>query len=169
MFYKDKTVAVIGGGNTALSSALFLAEVCREVIIIHRKKYLRAEKIYIEKINNYKNITFMPEYEPVNFIGGERIEMLELLNKNTSESKTIKCDGVFVCIGYLPNTQEILQYIKTDENGYIVAGEDTKTNIDGVFAAGDVRSKPLHQIVTAVCDGAVAATQAKKYIEDSVM
>lgn len=165
MFYKDKTTVVIGGGNSALSSALFLADLCKKVIVVHRRNEFRAEKSYIDALNERKNIEVIFDCVPKELLGVDRIENIMLLNNITAVRKTIKCDGVFVCIGYLPNTDMLPDCINKDSAGYISAAENTHTNIDGVYAAGDLRSKPLRQIVTAVSDGAVAASQAKKYIE----
>lgn len=165
MFYKDKTTLVIGGGNSALSSALFLADLCKKVIVVHRRNEFSAEKAYIDAVNDRKNIDIMFDFTVLELLGVDRTENAVLLNNITAERKTIKCDGVFVCIGYVPNTDMIPEAVTRDKSGYIAAAEDTKTSISGVFAAGDLRSKPLRQIVTAVSDGAVAASQAKKYIE----
>lgn len=165
MFYKNKTTVVIGGGNSALSSALFLADLCKKVIVVHRRNEFRAEKAYIDALNERKNIEVIFDCVPEELLGVDRIENIVLLNNITAKRKTIKCDGIFVCIGYSPNTDMLPDCISKDSAGYINASENTHTNIDGVYAAGDLRSKPLRQIVTAVCDGAVAASQAKKYIE----
>lgn len=166
MFYKGKTVAVIGGGNTALASALFLADLCEKVIVVHRRDSFRGDDAYINALKNYKNVEFEMNCVPVGLSGEERIGSIEILNKNTSQSKTINCSGVFVCVGYEPNSRLVSDIIRTDEYGYVVASEDTLTDIKGVYAAGDLRTKPLRQIVTATGDGAVAAMQAKEYIEN---
>lgn len=165
MFYKDKTVVVVGGGNSALASALFLADICEKVVIIHRRDELRADEVYVYAAKNYKNIEFIFNSEPVELLGGDRIENVVILNKSTALSKTIECNGIFVCIGYEPNTRFVSDAVSTDENGYVIASENTRTNIDGIYAAGDLRTKPLRQIITAASDGAVAAMQAKEYIE----
>lgn len=165
MFYKDKTVIVIGGGNSALTSALFLADMCQKVIIVHRSEKFKSDEVYLIAAENHSNIEFEINSSVVELNGIDRIENAVILNKLTSESKNIKCNGIFVCIGYEPNSQLISGCLPTDENGYIIASENTKTEIEGVYTAGDLRKKPLHQIVTAVSDGAVAAMQAKEYIE----
>ena len=165
MFYKGKTVIIAGGGNTALTSALFLADLCKKVIIIHRRDKFKGDELYQKAIVNHENIECIFESVPIELIGNDRIKRIVILNKTSGKSKTINCDGFFVCIGYEPNSKLFSSKLETDENGYVIASEDTQTSISGVYAAGDLRSKPLHQIVTAVSDGAVAATQAKKYIE----
>ncbi len=164
MFYKDKTVAVIGGGNTAITNALFLSEVCKKVFIIHRRDSFSAEKINQDLLKNKKNTEIIFNSNVTAFLGESRIEKIEILNNKTDIRENIKCDGVFVCIGYTPNTKKFINLLKTDSSGYIIADEDTVTDVDGVYAAGDVRRKSLRQIVTAVSDGAIAAMQAKKYI-----
>lgn len=163
-FYKDKTVMVVGGGNTAAADALYLARFAKKVYLVHRRDTLRAEKILRDPLLKAENVEFLWNSTPVRLLGNERIEGVELQNLKTNESKAISADGIFISIGRKPATQFLDGALKFDESGYIIADETTKTNIDGVFAVGDVRTKPLRQIVTAVGDGAVAVHFAEEYL-----
>lgn len=163
-FYKDKTVMVVGGGNTAAADALYLARFAKKVYLVHRRDTLRAEKILRDPLLKAENVDFLWNSTPVRLLGNERIEGVELQNLKTNESKAISADGIFISIGRKPATQFLDGALKLDESGYIIADETTKTNIDGVFAVGDVRTKPLRQIVTAVGDGAVAVHFAEEYL-----
>ena len=163
-FYKDKTVMVVGGGNTAAADALYLARFAKKVYLVHRRDTLRAEKILRDPLLKAQNVEFLWNSTPVRLLGNERIEGVELQNLKTNESKAISADGIFISIGRKPATQFLDGALKLDESGYIIADETTKTNIDGVFAVGDVRTKPLRQIVTAVGDGAVAVHFAEEYL-----
>ncbi len=163
-FYKDKTVMVVGGGNTAAADALYLARFAKKVYLVHRRDTLRAEKILRDSLLKAENVEFLWNSTPVRLLGNERIEGVELQNLKTNESKAISADGIFISIGRKPATQFLDGALKLDESGYIIADETTKTNIDGVFAVGDVRTKPLRQIVTAVGDGAVAVHFAEEYL-----
>lgn len=163
-FYKDKTVMVVGGGNTAAADALYLARFAKKVYLVHRRDTLRAEKILRDPLLKAENVEFLWNSTPVRLLGNERIEGVELQNLKTNESKALSADGIFISIGRKPATQFLDGALKLDESGYIIADETTKTNIDGVFAVGDVRTKPLRQIVTAVGDGAVAVHFAEEYL-----
>ena len=163
-FYKDKTVMVVGGGNTAAADALYLARFAKKVYFVHRRDPLRAEKILRAPLLKSENVEFLWNSTLVRLLGNERIEGVELQNLKTNESKAISADGIFISIGRKPATQFLDGALKLDESGYIIADETTKTNIDGVFAVGDVRTKPLRQIVTAVGDGAVAVHFAEEYL-----
>lgn len=165
-FYKDKTVAVIGGGNSAVADALYLAKLAKKVYIIHRRNSLRAEKIYQKSLKETKNIEIIFDNTISQIINDDGFKGIELLSKDGSR-KIINCDGMFVSIGRQPSTAFLQNKISLDNNGYIIADESTKTNIDGVFAAGDVRTKELRQIVTAAADGATAAHMAEKFISVS--
>lgn len=156
-FYKDKKVVVIGGGSSAASDALYLSKLAKSVTLIHRRDTLRAEKIYNQPLKNAENISFIWDSEVCGFIGESKISGVKIKNVKTGELTDIFCDGVFVSIGREPSTKFLKGKISLDKNGYIIADETTKTSVDGVFAAGDVRTKELRQIVTAVADGAVAA------------
>lgn len=164
-FYKDKTVIVIGGGNSAVSDALYLSRLAKKVYLVHRRDTLRATKIYHEPLKQTKNVEFVWNSTISEFLTDNKIIGAKIKNINTGEISELACDGIFISIGRAPATQFLKNSgIKLDENGYIIADESTKTNISGVYAAGDVRTKSLRQIVTAVADGAVATHYAEEYL-----
>ena len=163
-FYKDKTVAVIGGGNSAVADALYLSRIAKKVILVHRRDTLRATKIYHEPLKNTQNVEFMWNLQVSKLITDTRVKGAIIKNTLTNQESALDCDAIFVSIGRRPDTNIVKDIIDLDENGYIIADESTKTNIDGVFVAGDVRTKALRQIVTATSDGAVAAHFAEEYI-----
>ncbi len=167
MFYRGKTVAVVGGGNSAAADALVLSRICQKVILIHRRDTLRATKIYHDQLKNTENIEFRWNSQVSGLLGSERISGLLLEDVKTGELSQVDVDGVFISIGQAPATALFQGQLMLDGGGYIVAGEDTKTNIAGVFAVGDVRTKALRQIITAAADGAVAAHFAEEYITKS--
>lgn len=164
MFYRGKTVVVVGGGNTAAADALLLSRIAEKVILVHRRDTLRATKIYHEPLRQAENVEFQWNSRVKELLHEAKITGVRLTNVNTGEESTIPCDGVFVSVGRKPATEFLADQVKLDENGYVVAGEDTKTNIPGVYAVGDMRTKELRQIVTAVADGAVAVHEAEKYL-----
>ncbi len=166
MFFRGKTVAVIGGGNSAAHDALYLSKICKKVILIHRRDTLRAEKVYREPLFKAENIEFEWNSRVSKFLADEKIYALKTVNNN-GEEKQIDLDGVFISIGREPQTQIFKNHLNLDSNGYIIADETTKTNIPGVFAAGDVRTKQFRQIVTAVADGAYAAHFAEEYLQEN--
>ncbi len=159
-FYKNKTVVVVGGGNTAAADALLLSRICAKVILVHRRDTLRATKIYHDPLLQAKNVEFVWNSQLTELLHDGRLTGVRVENILTGESREIPCDGLFVSIGRNPNTAIFPELAK--EDGYIVADETTQTNIPGVYAVGDVRTKPLRQIVTAVADGAVAAHMAEQ-------
>lgn len=163
-FYKDKTVAVVGGGNSAAADALYLSRLAKKVYLIHRRDTLRATKIYHEPLKTAPNIEFVWDSSITEILAEQRVRGAELQNLKTGEKSEILCDGIFVSIGRKPATDFLKGILNLDENGYIVADETTKTNIEGVFAVGDVRTKALRQIVTAVSDGATAVHFAEEYL-----
>lgn len=163
-FYKDKIVAVIGGGNSAVADALYLSRLVKKVYLVHRRDSLRAEKIYHDPLMNAENVEFVWDSTVSEFITDTRVTGIKVNNVKTAEETEILCDGVFVSIGRKPATDFLKESVLLDENGYIVADESTKTSIEGVFAAGDIRTKALRQIVTAAADGAVAAHYAAEYL-----
>ena len=165
-FYKDKTVAVVGGGNSAAADALYLSRLAKKVYLIHRRDTLRATKIYHEPLKTAPNIEFVWDSSITEILAEQRVHGAELQNLKTGEKSEILCDGIFVSIGRKPATDFLKGILNLDENGYIVADETTKTNIEGVFAVGDVRTKALRQIVTAVSDGATAVHFAEEYLAD---
>ena len=163
-FYKGKTVIVVGGGNSAVSDALYLSNIAENVYLVHRKDTLRASKIYADAVFEKENIEFLKSSVIEGFIVDEKLSGAKIKNISSGEMTEKKCDGVFVSIGRKPASEFLENAVMIDKNGYIVADESTKTNVSGVFAAGDVRTKNLRQIVTAVSDGAVAADEAEKYL-----
>lgn len=166
-FYKDKTVAVIGGGNSAAADALYLSRLAKQVYVIHRRDTLRATKLYHEPLLNAQNVTFLWDSAAESFRADGRLNGVTVKNLKTDERTSLACDGVFVSIGRKPATEFLANSIALDEHGYIAADETTKTNIDGVFAIGDVRTKALRQVVTAVSDGAVAVHFAEEYLANT--
>lgn len=164
-FYKDKAVAVVGGGNSAAADALYLSRLAKKVYLIHRRDTLRATKIYHAPLKNTENIEFLWDSAITEFIAEQRVSGANIQNLKTGEITKISCDGIFVSIGRKPATDFLKGVINLDENGYIIADETTKTNLEGVFAAGDVRTKALRQIVTAVSDGATAVHFAEEYLK----
>ena len=164
MFYKGKTVAVIGGGNTAAADALVLSRLCEKVILIHRRDTLRATKIYHDPLQQAANVDFLWNTEVTGLLADQKLNGIRIKNKVSGEESSLPVHGVFVSIGRKPATGLFADQLALDENGYIVADETTRTNLPGVFAVGDVRTKPVRQIVTAVADGAIAAHFAEEYL-----
>lgn len=164
MFYKNKTVVIVGGGNTAVADALFLAKICTKVYLVHRRDELRASKTYMNSLKDTENIEFVWDSVVTEILQDGSVKGVKVKNKKTEAEQEIACDGVFVAVGNLPNTSLFKDQIELDESGYVLADETTQTNIPGVFAIGDMRKKPLRQIVTAVADGAVASKYAEEYL-----
>ena len=164
MFFKGKNVAVIGGGNSAAADTLLLSKICTKVYLIHRRDSLRAIKIYQEPLLNSENIEIKWNSKAIRFIFDDTVKGIEIKNDKNNSLETIAVDGIFISIGRTPETEIFKGILELDNHGYIIADETTKTNIDGVFAAGDVRTKIVRQIVTAVSDGAVAAHFAEEYL-----
>ncbi len=163
-FFKDKVVAVVGGGNTALEDAIFLSNICKKVYIIHRRTTFRGEKILQDILNKKENVEFVFNSNVVKINGNELLESI-IINTN-NEERELQIDGLFLAIGQIPNNSYI-DIIDLDEKGYAIANEDCKTNIDGIYVAGDFRTKKVRQLVTAASDGATAAINAIEYIERS--
>ncbi len=163
-FYKDKIVIVVGGGNSAAADALYLSRLAKKVYIVHRRDKLRATKIYHEPLMKADNIKFVWNSTINQFIVNEKLTGAKILNVNTGTITELLCDGIFISIGRKPATDFLTNSVLLDANGYIVADESTKTNLSGVYAVGDVRTKALRQIVTAVSDGAVAVHYAEEYL-----
>ncbi len=162
-FYKDKTVVVVGGGNSAVSDALYLCRMAKKVYLVHRRDTLRASKVYHAPLEGAENVEFIGDSALVHIAGDMRVSAATVRNLKTGEERTLSLDGVFISIGREPATS-FLSELDKDANGYIIADESTKTNLAGVFAAGDVRTKALRQVVTAAADGAVAAHFAEEYL-----
>ncbi len=163
-FYKGRTVAVIGGGNSAASDALHLSKFAEKVYVVHRRDTLRATKIYHEPLLSAENVEFVWNSTVEKLITDDALKGITVKDIVSGELCDIACDGVFVSIGRKPATDFLKGKLTLDDNGYIVADESTKTDIDGVFAAGDVRTKALRQVVTAVADGAVSVQYAQEYL-----
>ena len=168
MFYRGKTVVLVGGGNSAVADALVLSRVAKKVILVHRRDTLRASKVYHEPLQQAENLEFRWNSEVASFVHGERVEGVVLRNNVTGEEENLSCDAVFVSIGRTPATALFVEQLHLDDAGYIVAGESTATNLPGVYAVGDVRTKAVRQIVTATADGAVAAHEIEEYLALSV-
>ena len=164
MLYRGKTVAVVGGGNSAAADALLLSRICEKVIVIHRRDSLRATKVYHEPLMQAKNVAFRWMNTVEEILGGDRVNALRLKDASSGEEEILPVDGVFISIGRTPATSLFEGQLKLDEGGYIVAQEDTRTAIPGVYAVGDVRTKDMRQIVTATADGAAAVQQAEQYL-----
>lgn len=164
MFYRDKTVVIVGGGNTAVADALFLAKICKKVYLVHRRDELRASKTYMEALEKTENIEFVWSSEVVEILADQMVTGIKIKSRKDDSVMEVACDGIFVAIGNVPNTELIQGQVELDEAGYVPADETTRTNIPGVFAVGDMRKKPLRQIVTAVADGAVASKYAEEFI-----
>ena len=166
MFFKGKTVAVVGGGNTAAADALLLSRICQKVVVIHRRDTLRATKIYHEPLMKAENVEFRWNSQVSEFLHGEKLNGLKLKNVVSGEESVLDCDGVFISVGREPATELVRGQLDLDPAGYIVADESTATSIPGVFAVGDVRTKAVRQVVTAVADGAVAVHLAEEYLAE---
>lgn len=164
MFYRGKTVVIVGGGNTAAAEALALSRIVKEVILVHRRDTLRASKIYHVPLMQAGNVKFIWNSTVTQLVYGEKLSGVKIKNLLTGEETLQETDGLFVSIGRAPATKMVKQQLTLDEGGYVAADESTRTNIPGVFAVGDLRSKSVRQVVTAVADGAVAAHYAEEYL-----
>ncbi len=170
-FFEDLEVYVIGGGDTAVEEAVFISKFARKVTIVHRRDELRAAKSIQDKAFANEKIDFIWDSVVEEVAGEGLVEEMTLLNRKTNEKTVIKADeddgtfGIFVMVGYIPKTDIFKGVLEMDEAGYIIGDENMKTNVDGVFVAGDCRQKPLRQVVTATADGAIASISAEKYIE----
>ena len=166
-FFKDKRAVVVGGGNTALEDALYLAHICTEVVLIHRRDRFRGGAALEQAVRAHPRITLLLDSTVAEITGAQRVESVCVQNIKTGETQALPTDAVFIAVGTLPSTQLLQETGLLDDNGFVIAGEDTHTAIPGVFAAGDLRRKPLYQIVTACADGAVAATAAAQFIRET--
>ncbi|MDO4460739.1 MAG: thioredoxin-disulfide reductase [Clostridia bacterium] len=163
-FFKDKVCAVVGGGDTAAADAVYLAKVCKKVYLIHRRDELRAAKTYYTELSKLPNVEFVWDSVVEEIKGQFKVTSCAVKNVKTGESSELEIDGIFIAVGTDPVTKLAEGVVALDERGFIIAGEDTKTSVDGIYAAGDCRTKHLRQVVTAVADGAVAATMAGEYL-----
>lgn len=164
MFYKGKTVVVVGGGNSAAADALLLSRIAKKVIVVHRRDTLRATKIYHEPLMKAENVEFRWNSTVTEFLHGDKVTGIRLKDVVTGEESVADCDGVFISVGRKPATELVKDQLELDKAGYIVAGETTQTSIAGVYAIGDVRTKQVRQIVTAVSDGAAAVHMAEEFL-----
>ncbi len=165
MFYRNKVVAVVGGGNSAVADALLLSRIAKKVILIHRRDQLRAEKVYHSQLQSAENVEFRWNSQVEELIYDEKLSAVKIRDVQTGEISELALDGLFVSVGRKPATELVKGQLELDGSGYIIADESTKTNIPGVYAVGDVRTKELRQIVTAVADGAVAVHYAQHELE----
>ena len=163
-FFKGRDVAVMGGGNTAVEDALYLAGICRSVTLIFRRDRLTAQRKLVEAAEGKENLRLCPRSLVTAVTGGDLVEAVEITGAENGEKRSLPVSALFVAIGLEPDNAPFAPPLALDDYGYILAGEDCKTNVPGVFAAGDSRTKLLRQIVTAVADGAVAAMQAERFL-----
>ena len=164
MFYRGKTVAVVGGGNSAAADALYLSRICQKVYLVHRRDTLRATKVYHEPLMRAGNVEFKWNSTVAELLAEDKLTGVIIENTQNGARETLTLDGLFISIGRAPATDLVKDQLLLDPHGYVIADESTKTNIAGVFAVGDVRTKALRQIVTAAADGAVAAHFAEEYL-----
>ena len=163
-FYRDKVCAVVGGGNTALEDALYLADIAKQVYLIHRRDSFRGEETTVERLKARDNVEFVYNSNVTKLIAEKRLKAIEVTNKLDGSVRTIELNGLFVAVGRVPENQNFASLIHLDDAGYVLAGEDCHTSAEGIFVAGDNRAKALRQLVTATADGAMAATEAVKYV-----
>ena len=166
MFYRGKTVVVVGGGNTAAADALLLSRVAKKVIVVHRRDTLRATKLYHQPLLDAPNVEFYWDSQVSELLRDGRLTGVKVKNVRSGEETVVECDGVFVSVGRAPATDLVKDQLTLDGGGYVVADESTRTNLGGVFAVGDVRTKALRQVVTAVADGAMAVHYAEEYLAE---
>ena len=165
-FFEGQEIAVVGGGDTAVQEAIYLTQFAKKVTIIHRRDKLRASKILQERAFKNEKIDFLWDSVVTEIMGDKRVEKIKVKNVKRGEEKIIEKNGIFIYIGLVPNTSYLKGKIKLDQNGYVITDENMRTSIEGVYAAGDVRTKSLRQIVTATADGAQAAMSAVEYLEE---
>lgn len=166
-FFKGKTTAVIGGGDVALEDALFLARLCEKVYLVHRRDEFRGAKVLQERVFETENIEVVWDSVVEEIQGEDMVEKISIYNKKKEEKSELEVQGVFIAVGIQPNTEIYRNLVKMDEGGYIIAGEDGVTQTKGVFAAGDLRTKQLRQVITAASDGANAVTSVEKYLYEN--
>jgi thioredoxin-disulfide reductase len=166
-FYRGRDVAVAGGGNTAIEDATFLANYCNKVYVIHRRDSFRAEDALVKALKTKENVEFVLDSNIKELIGTDGLEAVVVENKNNKEFRKIEVAGLFVAIGQKPENNEFSSVVNLDDAGYILGGEDTKTNVSGIFVAGDTRTKAVRQLATAAGDGAVAGLGAAAYIDQN--
>ena len=163
-FYRNKVVAVVGGGNTALEDALYLADIAKQVYLIHRRDSFRGEEMNVARLKEKGNVEFIYNANVTKLIAEKRLKAIEVTDKLDGSVRTVELNGLFIAVGRVPENQNFANLIRLDAAGYVEAGEDCHTSAEGIFVAGDNRVKQLRQLVTATADGAMAATEAVKYI-----
>lgn len=166
MFFKGRITAVVGGGDVAVEDAIFLARMCEKVYVIHRREEFRAAKVLVDALKNCPNVEFVLDSTVEQIEGEDQVEAITVKNVNSGDTKKLSVDGVFIAVGMLPNTECFKGSVGMDKTGYIIAGEEGVTDTEGVFVAGDVRTKMLRQIVTAVSDGANAIFSIERYLNN---
>lgn len=165
-FFKDRVVAVVGGGNTALEDALFLSEYCRYVYLIHRREEFRGEPQKLERLRQKENVEFVLNSVVTGIAGEDYMEGIHVWDRKEKKEDLLPVSGLFIAIGQMPDNEAFSSLVEIDDKGYIVAGEDCKTNTEGIFTAGDCRTKTVRQLTTAAADGAVAALAACEYLTE---
>lgn len=168
MFFRGRNVAVVGGGNTALEDAMFLSNYCNKVYIIHRRDKLRGEDKIAKAISEKENIQLVWNSNVIKILGDNQVEGITVKNSVDGSEKNIKVSGLFIAVGQEPDNYDFQSVIKLDEKGYVIAGEDCRTETNGIFTAGDCRTKSVRQLTTAASDGAVAAIGACEYIDSQL-
>lgn len=163
-FFRNKTVAVVGGGDVAIEDAIFLARICKQVYVIHRRDQFRASKSIVSKLLTLENVTILWDSVVEAINGEEQVESIDVKNLKSGDRKTYDAAGIFIAVGYLPNSVVYRSIVAVNDAGYIIAGENCMTSVPGIYAAGDVRTKDLRQIITAAADGANAITAVEKYL-----
>lgn len=167
MFYRGKTVAVVGGGDVAVEDAIYLSRICGKVYVIHRRDELRAAKILSDKLRKIENVEILWNTTVEKINGQTRLESTDIKNKLDNSMSQLKLDGLFVAVGTEPNSEFVRDIVATDNSGYIIADESGKTSIPGIFAAGDVRTKELRQVITAASDGANCVNSVEQYLVEN--
>ncbi|MBR6951637.1 MAG: FAD-dependent oxidoreductase [Oscillospiraceae bacterium] len=163
-FYRGKTVAVVGGGNTALEDALYLADIAAKVYLIHRRDSFRGEEASAARLKQRENVEIIYNANVTKLISEKRLKAIEVTDKLDGSVRTIELNGLFIAVGRVPENRNFASLVELDEAGYVIAGEDCRTSAEGIFVAGDNRTKALRQLVTATADGAMAATEAVRYV-----
>ena len=163
-FFRKRTVAVIGGGDVAVEDAIFLAGICEKVYLVHRRDTLRAASSLQKKLLSLANVEVIWDSEVKEICGGDMVEAIQIYNKMDGSERKIEVNGVFIAVGIVPNTKPFIGIVEMDENGYVVADETCMTSESGIFAVGDIRKKPMRQIITAVADGANAINSVQNYL-----
>ncbi|WP_167957819.1 thioredoxin-disulfide reductase [Anaerosporobacter faecicola] len=163
-FFRNKTTVVVGGGDVAVEDAIFLARLCKKVYVVHRRHEFRAAKSLCNRLLNMENVEVIWDSVVDQIEGSDLVEAIQITNRETKEQRRIETDGVFIAVGNVPNSEIYKEAVAVDESGYIIAQEDCETNVPGVYAAGDVRTKSLRQIITAAADGANAITAVERYL-----